>query len=221
MDTGLGKCEEELDYIIRDVFDDISSDRYFAEAFFVYFKDRIVKHSFSSTALYLSDEEKSLQYAGTNTVEPLVEYLLLIDRNESKVTKRHYAEKGAVFSVVQPSLQVLPDQERNYYTTGAQTFYGVVASHSEHAESAFFFDFLSESAKLLVDGLEEVFAAIKENGTAIRRRRYENSLLLYQMTPTGEESKGYARQLISLGRSLGVPEDEFPLRNEDYRLLFE
>lgn len=221
MDLGLGKAEEQLDYIVRDHFEEISDDPFFGELFCSYFKNRIVKGSFSSFALYLTDDEKTLQYAGRNTVEPIAEYVLLINAQEYKSTKRHYAEKGAVFAIVQPTLQKVSRSERNYYATSARQFYSVVATYSDHKEMQVFFDFLSEQATVLIDGLEVVIENIQKSGEHIRERLYEEVYTLYQAHLLGPEGTEYARQLISLSRTLGINGDELPLHKKHYRLLFE
>lgn len=170
-----------LDFFVRDVFDNVASDEFLFELFCKYFSDEILHRSFFASKLYLSDEEKTLQYSGKNTVEPLFEYTLLIKNQESRHRKRYYAEKAANFSIVHPIIHPELGSNKDFYISSASNFYSTVSANSDFSEVSDFFDFLASLTGDMVYGLEKIIDNIKQDGTLSLNKIYQSLILDYSM----------------------------------------
>ncbi|MFW5852890.1 MAG: hypothetical protein ACOCUR_02575 [Nanoarchaeota archaeon] len=210
-----------LEFFVHEEFDDISDDRLLSEYFCKYFKDNILAKSFSSSDLYLTDDEKSLQYSGKNKVEPLFEYHLLIRDAKSKSTKSHYAEKGAVFAIVHPVVHPNMTENKRFYADSASAFYSLVSSNSRDADSSDFFDFVSGLTVDMMNGLENILENLFRDGTKSLEKAYAMTLVNYSIESESEKKNEYAQLLVNLSRRIGLSPDDVPLEKNHYRLFFE
>ncbi|MFW6231085.1 MAG: hypothetical protein ACOC32_03610 [Nanoarchaeota archaeon] len=219
MDLDLENHEERLDFFVREAFQDVAvDDELKYEDFCQYFKNQILKRTFSSDDFFLDPDEKRLQYAGRNMIEPTVEYLFLIRKAETRGEKLHYAEKGARFSVAIPAITGQVAQG-HYYGQIAQMFYSMVASNTRSDEGTEFFSFLADLSPMMVDGLVQIIDQLEEDGRQIMQKEYIKTVAFYSVS-TDDEKDAYAREMVGLARKLKIPSDEIPLEKEHYRLLF-
>lgn len=214
------EINEMIDFFVRDYFTGISSDRYLDDFFASYFKEKILFNAFNSSNLYLSDDEKTLQYSGRNTVEPIAEYFFILQKTDSKRVKRDYAEKGAIFSIVHP---VLDEKESNmrYFLTCASVFYNMVSVYSTEEFASKFFDLLSSEVEPLQSGLEEILGNVSKDGLFSLEKFYDSILMEYLGSNDTNEKDNLARKISSFSKRLNINPDDVPLEREHYRYLFE
>ena len=215
-----GDIEALVDFFVRERFDGLTDDGMLEEAFINYFKRRILEGSFDTEKLYLSDDEKTLQYAGRNTVEPVAEYFLIIANTDSKRKKRDYSERGAVFSIVHPIISTM-ERDHRYFSTCATTLYGFASNLSDDPDAEEFYNFLSQNSREMMDGLEEVLSSIANDGKISMNRFYESAVLRYITSTDAKEKDELAKVIAGVSYRAGIRPDEVPLESEHYHHLFE
>ena len=215
-----GDIETLVDFFVRERFDGLTNDEMLEETFINYFKRRILKGSFDTEKLYLSDDEKTLQYAGRNTVEPVAEYFLIIANTDSKRKKRDYSERGAVFSIVHPVISTMEKNHR-YFSTCATRLYGFAANLSDNSDAEEFYDFLSQNSREMMDGLEEVLGSIVNDGKISMNKFYESAILKYISSTDNKEKDELAKVIAGISYRAGIEPDDIPLEKEHYHHLFE
>ncbi len=207
-----------MDYIVRECFENVTKDPIMEERFIDYFKRRIIGSSMNTSSLYLSDDEKRLEYAGRNTIEPVAEYLLNISESDSRNKKRDFAERGAVFSIVHPVIS-LEDNQR-YFSTSASMLYGMAADLSEK-EPERLYRMLSGVTREMMEGLESILKGISEDGKISHDKAFREAVATYQTTSDEEEKEKLARSIAGHAIKLGLEPDSIPLERRHYRHLFE
>ncbi len=218
--SGSEDIELMVDFFVRDRFMGLTDDKTLEEFFISYFKDKILYSAFHTEKLYLSDEEKTLEYAGRNTVEPVAEYFLIIAGSDSKAKKKDYAERGAVFSIVHPVISTM-DKNVKYFMTCASTLYGFVSNLSNNTDAEEFYGFLSDQTEGMIEGLEAVLEGIGKDGSLSMRRFYDDIVGRYASSTDPSERDGIARTLAGISYRIGIEPDEVPLDKEHYHHIFE
>ena len=213
--------DKVIDFFVHEAFDGITEDNLLYEFFCDYFKNKIFKDSMDTSKLYLDEKEKSLQYSGRSKVEPLFEYMLLVNSSESIHAKRHYAEKGANFAIVHPVIHPEMTDNKDYYIFSASNFYSIVSDNALNNDSSEFFKFLSDITETIVDGLEVVIEGIKNDGHSSIEKAYTESVLNYVSEINSSTQVEYAKKMISFSRRLGIDSSQLPLKKEHVKYLLE
>ncbi|MFP4118190.1 MAG: hypothetical protein ACLFTR_04685 [Candidatus Woesearchaeota archaeon] len=209
-----------VDFFVRDEFMNVAEDTALEEFFISYFKDKIFYKAVHSSNLYLSDDEKTLEYAGRNTIEPIAEYFLITNNAEAVWQKKDYAEKGAIFSIVHP---VIANEEGNgrYFMDCASALYGFASNFSENKEMEFFYGFLSGHVSDMSAGLDNILRNISEDGLKTIKNLYDETVSRYEVSEDGEEKERLAESIAKLSYKAGVEKDDVPLERKHYHYLFE
>lgn len=210
--------QKMIDFFLRDEFSDLVADDQFFELFLRYFRNEIIGNSFVGKRFLLRPSEKSLQYVKPDAVESAVEYEFLVRRQPTAVGKVHYAKKGGDFCVVLPVLDQRRDKELHQRL--AALFYRQAARYSEAELNRELFDFLGGITHEMMMGLTHVIAGIRSDGHLTLERAYEELVQRYAASSDAEPSRELARALIRFGRMLEIPDDDIPLRQEHYGMLF-
>jgi len=209
--------KQMIDFFTREEFDGISSDELFYEAFLKYFREYILG-SYSTSDIFLSDDEKTLQYAGRNNIEATMEYELLVNKHLTHIGKVYYAEKGGRFCIVFPVLRKPSDKK--YYSQRAKQFYRTAVKFSESEISAALYRFVSRITHDITNSLENILKNIKIDGKNIMEKIYGETIALYWTENNQDKSKEYAKTLVEFARKLNIDGDDIPLKREHYKYLF-
>lgn len=186
----------------------------FKNYFFSYFRDDIIERFYDGKNFYLTEREKNLEYLGKEIVEKPVEYNFLINNNESRIMKIHYAKKGGDFCVVFPALC---EVDNEFFSNKASAFYSAASSLSTEKLPKEFYGFLEKIPVEMTSGLENILQSIRREGLT---KVYENLVTRYESETDKEKSEEYAVKLARISRKLGMDEDDVPLRKEHYKFMF-
>jgi hypothetical protein len=146
------KIDDFLNTNFKKTADDYADDEMFFEFFKAYFKSKLF-HESRATEIFLTEEEKQLQYTSDNMIEPSVEYNLLIAKATDAFMRKHYAEQGANHCVILSSLQKF---EKKWLRNQAKSFYRTAWINSDNELDDKLFRFMSRKTTDIAEGLEDL-----------------------------------------------------------------